>query len=140
MLNLKQMLSIYYKIWVDAITQERAKKGEDGKYWKAFTIIPISLIQGVNLLTLLFFLRFFTDIPILFTLDLTRDKAINAFIAGLLVFFIPFVLLNYLLIFYNNRYNKLMNLYPAKDSKLYRNYVLISLGIIVIPFVLKPIF
>jgi hypothetical protein len=134
------MLSIYYKIWVDAITQERAKKGEDGKYWKSFTIIPISLIQGVNLLTLLFFLRFFTDIPILFTLDLTRDKAINGFIAGLLVFFIPFVLLNYLLIFYNNRYNKLMNLYPAKDSKLYRNYVLISLGIIVIPFVLKLIF
>lgn len=134
------MLSIYYKIWVDAITQERAKKGEDGKYWKSFTIIPISLIQGVNLLTLLFFLRFFTDIPILFTLDLTRDIAINAFMAGLLVFFIPFVLLNYLLIFYNNRYNKLMNLYPAKDSKLYRNYVLISLGIIVIPFVLKLIF
>jgi len=127
------MLSIYYKIWVDAITQERAKKGTDGN-WKAFTIIPISLIQGVNLLTLLFILRFFTDIPILFTLDLTRDKAINAFIAGLLVFFIPFVILNYLLIFNNDRYNKLMSLYPGRGSKLYRNYVLISLGIIVDPF------
>ncbi|WPV01223.1 hypothetical protein SNE26_05515 [Mucilaginibacter sp. cycad4] len=134
------MLSIYYKIWVDAITQERAKKGEDGKHWKAFTIIPMSLIQGVNLLTLLFILRFFTDIPILFTIDLTRDKAINGFIAGLLVFFIPFVLLNYLLIFYNNRYNKLMNLYPSRNSKLYRNYVLISLGIIVVPFVFKLFF
>lgn len=133
------MLSIYYKIWVDAITQERAKKGTDGN-WKAFTIIPISLIQGVNLLTFLFILRFFTDIPILFTIDLTRDKAINAFIAGLFVFFIPFVILNYLLIFYNDRYNKLMNLYPSRGSKIYRNYVLISLGIIVIPFVLKLIF
>lgn len=134
------MLSIYYKIWVDAITQEKAKKREDGKYWKAFTIIPMSLVQGVNLLTLLFIFRFFTDIPILFTLDLTRDKAINGFIAGLLVFFIPFVLLNYLLIFYNNRYNKLMNLYPSRNNKLYRNYVLISLGIIVIPFVFKLFF
>ncbi|MGF7072437.1 hypothetical protein [Mucilaginibacter sp. R-33] len=133
------MLSIYYKIWVDAITQERAKKGTDGN-WKAFTIIPISLIQGVNLLTFLFILRSFTDIPILFTIDLTRDKAINAFIAGLLVFFIPFVILNYLLIFYNDRYNKLMNLYPSRGSKIYRNYVLISLGIIVVPFVLKLIF
>lgn len=133
------MLSIYYKIWVDAITQERAKKGTDGN-WKAFTIIPISLIQGVNLLTVLFILRFFTDIPILFTIDLTRDKAINAFIAGLLVFFIPFVILNYLLIFSNDRYNKLMNLYPSRGNKIYRNYVLISLGIIVIPFVLKLIF
>jgi len=133
------MLSIYYKIWVDAITQERAKKGADGN-WKAFTIIPMSLIQGVNLLTLLFILRFFTDIPILITIDLTRDKAINAFFAGLLIFFIPFAILNYLLIFYNQRYNKLINLYPGRNSKLYRNYVLISLGIIVIPFVLKTIF
>lgn len=133
------MLSIYYKIWVDAITQERAKKGADGN-WKAFTIISMSLIQGVNLLTLLFILRFFTDIPILFTIDLTRDKAINAFIAGLLVFFIPFAILNYLLIFYNQRYNKLVNLYPSRNSKLYRNYVLISLGIIVIPFIFKIIF
>jgi len=122
-----------------AITQERAKKGTDGN-WKAFTIIPISLIQGVNLLTFLFILRFFADIPILFTIDLTRDKAINAFIAGLLVFFTPFVILNYLLIFYNDRYNKLMNLYPSRGSKLYRNYVLVSLGIIVILFVLKLIF
>ncbi|SEN44583.1 hypothetical protein SAMN05192574_103185 [Mucilaginibacter gossypiicola] len=133
------MLSIYYKIWVDAITQERAKKGMDGS-WKVFTIISMSLIQGVNLLSLLFILRFFTDIPILFTLDLTRDKAINAFIAGLLVFLIPFVILNYLLIFNNDRYNKLMNLYPSRGRKLYRNYVLISLGIIVVPFVFKLIF
>lgn len=60
------MLSIYYKIWVDAITQERAKKGEDGKYWKTFTIIPISLIQGGNLLTLLFFLRFLNGYDLIF--------------------------------------------------------------------------
>ncbi|UOE51723.1 hypothetical protein MTO98_11605 [Mucilaginibacter sp. SMC90] len=133
------MLSIYYKIWVDAIKQERAKKGANGN-WKAYTIIPISLIQGVNLLTLLFILRFFTDIPILFTINLTRDRAINACVAGLLVFFIPFVILNYLLIFSNDRYNKLMNLYPARGNKLYRNYVLISLGIIVVPFVFKLIF
>ncbi|SDF76886.1 hypothetical protein ACQ86K_19120 [Mucilaginibacter sp. P19] len=60
------MLSIYYKIWVDAVTQERTKKGENVKYWKAFTIIPLCLIQGVNLLTLLFVLRFLNGYDLIF--------------------------------------------------------------------------
>jgi hypothetical protein len=133
------MLSLYYKIWVDAITKERAKKGEDGN-WKAFTIIPISLLQGVNLLTLLFILRAFTDIPILVTPEIVRDKAINTLIIGLLTFFIPFVIVNYLLIFNNGRYNTLLKVYRSGNGKFYRNYFLISVGVIVIPFVLKTIF
>jgi hypothetical protein len=135
------MLSTYYKIWVDAIVLERSKKGEQGS-WKAFTIIPISLLQGVNLLTVIFLIRIITHkgIPVVLSFDIFRERAINTFLAGALTFFIPFVILNYLLVFYNERYQYLLKVYHDSKGKLYRNYFLWSVGIIVIPLVLKLIF
>jgi hypothetical protein len=135
------MLSTYYKIWVDAIVLERAKKGEQGN-WKAFTIIPISLLQGINLLTVIFLIRIITHkgIPVVLSLDIFRERAINTFLAGALTFFIPFVILNYLLVFYNERYQYLLKVYHDCKGKLYRNYFLWSVGIIVIPLILKLIF
>lgn len=135
------MLNTYYRIWVDAITQERSKKGDNGS-WKAFTIIPISLLMGVNLLTLIFILRLLThgSVPIVVPLDIFRYRAVNTFIAGAFTFFIPFLVLNYLLVFYNERYQKLQNLYRSNEGKSYRNYFFISVGVIVVPLLLKIIF
>ncbi len=44
------MLELYYKIWVDAIASAKAKKSQPGN-WKLYTIVPISLLQGINLFT-----------------------------------------------------------------------------------------
>ncbi len=135
------MLSIYYKIWVDAIVSERAKKGDQGS-WKAFTIIPISILQGINLLTLIFVIRIITNkgIPVMLSMGMFRERAINTFFVGILTFFVPFVILNYLLIFYNERYQNLIKKYNDKQGKLYRNYFFWSAGVIVIPLLLKLIF
>jgi TRAP-type mannitol/chloroaromatic compound transport system permease small subunit len=135
------MLGMYYKIWVDAIAAEKAKKGEEGS-WKAFTIIPMSILQGINLLTFLFLLRIITHgaVPIVLSLNIFRERALNTFVAGALTFFIPFVIINYLLVFYNERYKLLMKEYSNNEGKLYRNYFLISVGIIIIPLLLKLIF
>lgn len=135
------MLSTYYKIWVDAIVQERAKKGDQGN-WKAFTIIPMSLLQGINLLTLLFVVRIITHrgIPIVLSLNIFRERALNTFFAGIFTFFIPFLILNYLLVFYNERYQQLTKTYAASNGKLYRKYFFITVGVIVIPLALKLIF
>lgn len=135
------MLNTYYRIWVDAITAERSKKGEQGS-WKAFTIIPISILQGINLLTLIFLIRIITHggVPVVLSLNIFRERALNTFLAGALTFFVPFVILNYLLIFYNQRYNDLLRIYRDSNGKLYRKYFLITIGIIVIPMLLKFIF
>jgi hypothetical protein len=135
------MLNTYYKIWVDAIVLERSKKGEQGS-WKAFTIIPISILQGINLLTLIFLIRILTHkgIPVVLSLNIFRERAINTFFGGALIFFIPFLILNYLLVFYNQRYESLVKIYRDSNGKLYRNYFLWSVGIIVIPLVIKLIF
>ncbi|MEN0052781.1 MAG: hypothetical protein AAGC65_03895 [Mucilaginibacter sp.] len=135
------MLSIYYKIWVDAIAAEKNKKGDEGN-WKAFTIIPMSILQGINLLTFLFLLRIITrgDVPIVLSFNLFRERALNTFIAGALTFFIPFVIINYLLVFYNERYQLLIKTYNDSQGKLYRNYFLITIGVIVVPLLLKLVF
>lgn len=135
------MLSTYYKIWVDAIVLEKGKKGEQGN-WKAFTLIPMSLLQGINLLTLIFVIRMFThgSVPVVLSFDIFRERVFNTFFAGALTFFIPFVILNYLLVFYNQRYEYLMKTYTGSKGKLYRNYFFITVGVIVVPLVLKLIF
>jgi len=47
------MENIYYKIWVDAIVWEKATNGKR-RNWKPYTFIPISLCQGLNVLTICF--------------------------------------------------------------------------------------
>ena len=135
------MLNTYYRIWVDAITAERSKKGEQGS-WKAFTIIPMSILQGMNLLALIFLIRIITHgaVPVVLSLNIFRERALNTFLAGALTFFAPFVIFNYLLIFYNQRYNDLLRIYPDSNGKLYRKYFFITIGLIVVPMLLKMIF
>lgn len=134
------MLTIYDRIWADAIAHERNKKRKESA-WKLFTLISISMLQGLNLLALLFIFRWLTHgkMPILLPVHIFNKAALNSFCSIFLVFFIPFVILNYLLIFYNNRYELLLKQYSG-NGKLYRNYFIFSVGIIAVPVVLKFIF
>ena len=135
------MLSGYYKLWVDAITSQKAKKDSEVN-WKAYTIIPISILMGLNLLTLLYWLNKLThhELPILMTAGIFHLRLINIFISVIIMFFVPFLIFNYLMIFYNNRYEELIKIYDDHNGKLYRNYALISLGILALPFILMFLF
>jgi hypothetical protein len=126
---------------VDAIIYEKAKKKKDSG-WQLFTIIGISFLQGLNLLAILFIFRWLThgEMPILLPMRIFNMAAFNSFCAIALIFLLPFAILNYLLIFYNRRYQKLINIYPDKGGKLYRNYFIVSVGIIVVPVVFKILF
>lgn len=135
------MLNIYYKIWADAILSEKSKRGKDVN-WKTITLISVSLLQGLNLFVLLFILRWLThgQMPILLPLSIFNMSALNSACAIILIFFAPFVILNYPLIYYNNQYLEIIKKYPYQKGKLYRNYFLWSLGVIVIPIVFKLVF
>lgn len=140
-LNVAAMLSMYYKIWADAIFFEQSKKGRQ-KSWKLISIISISVLQGINLLTLFLLIRVLSHkkYPVLFPMHAFNLSGLNTFLSVILTYFVPFVLLNYLLVFYNNRYEYLIRIYGDKKGKLYRSYALVTIGIIVIPLLLKIIF
>jgi hypothetical protein len=137
----KIMLSLYYKIWTDAITVTRASKTE-GKNWKIFTIIPISALMGINLVTILLWIRAFSNrkFTVILPVGLTRVIPMNTFISIILTFLLPFIILNYLLIFYGDRYNLLIKIYRPKNGTRYFWYIGITLGVFALPYVLKWIF
>jgi hypothetical protein len=128
------MLSIYYKIWVDAIVFEQTKNGER-RNWKIFTLFPISILQGVNLLTIFFVAGAITkkNIPIFFDVSIFHIKPLDAFISFSITLFWPFVFLNYFSIIYNNRYEGLVEKYRYHGGRLYLTYFLLTIGVFIIP-------
>jgi hypothetical protein len=135
------MLKLYYKIWVDAIVTAKSTKTES-KNWRIITIIPISLLQGVNLFTIFYWVKavFNRNLPLFIGVEIFHADAINSFISIIATFFVPFVILNYLLIFNNDRYKELMTTYKDDGGKPYKKYILLTLGVAIIPVVIKVMF
>jgi len=135
------MLNAYYKLWVDAIAFEKGKRNNEVT-WKAYTLVPVSLLMGINLFTLLYWTNELThhNLPVLLIAHIFNNRLIDIFISIIIMYFIPFLLLNYLVIFYNQRYDLLMKIYQNVNGKLYRKYAWISLGLLAIPVILKWMF
>jgi hypothetical protein len=133
------MTNIYYQIWADAI---RATKKMDSDQWKIATLIPMSILHGVNLLAILFLLKGILgrQWPLFVPVKIFDDVILNDAVSVVLTFIVPFVMLNYLLIFSNDRYQRIIRIHKGMNGRLYKLYILVSLGIIVIPFVVKLIF
>lgn len=138
---IKPMQNWYYKTWADVIASQKAKRAGNTN-WKLYTIVPVSLLQGINLFTLFYWLRIIFSRNLLLTMpaEVFHARPLNGFISVMITFFIPFVLLNYLLIFYNNRYDILIAKYGSLSGKLYRKYALYSLGLAIIPIIIKVAF
>jgi hypothetical protein len=128
------MENIYYKIWVDAIVWEKATNGKR-RNWKVYTLIPISLCQGLNLLTICFWFH----IPIFININLFAIKPLNGFLSYSISLLIPFIILNYFIIIYKHRYENLIENYKYHNGKLYLWYFLFSIGGFIIPIVIAMI-
>jgi hypothetical protein len=135
------MLDLYYKIWVDAIITEKAKKSE-GRNWKLYTIIPISMLQGINLFTFFYWMKKLVNrnLPLVFGVDIFNARLINAFISIVLTLFIPFVIFNYLMIFNNNRYKFLIGQNKPQSVACYKIYALVSIGLLAVPIIIEKMF
>lgn len=125
------MENIYYKIWVDAITWEKSTNGER-RNWKLYTLIPISLCQGINLLTICFWFH----IPIFIHIKLFSITPLNGFLSYSISLLIPFLILNYFIIIYNDRYESLIGKYKYSSGKFYLWYFLLSIGAFIIPIII----
>jgi len=131
-----KMKSLYYKIWVDAIVYEKTKHGHI-RNWKPYTLIPISVLQGVNLLSIFFWLSTFNiKIDIFIDFDLFPGTMIDGFLSGFITLFLPFILLNYILIFRGKKYNRLIEKFDYRKGKLYLIYFLMSIGIFIFPIII----
>lgn len=104
------MNNIYYMIWVDAIQSIR-KHHPNKENWKKEIFIFITTMHAFNLWIIFLWLKYFEiNIPLI-DLDLFPGSMIDSVFNFAIEFALPFGMLNYLLVFYNNRYEKIIEKY-----------------------------
>jgi hypothetical protein len=72
--------------------------------------------------------------------DIFPGKNLDALISGFTLFILPNVLLNYFLIFRNNRYEMLLTKYKSYNGKLFISYFLASLALPLLLIVVGKLF
>jgi hypothetical protein len=102
-------------IWVDAIQSIR-KHHSQRKDWKIAIFIFITWMHALNWWIIFIWLKYFNINVPLISLDLFPGNVLDSFFCFTIEFALPFALLNYLLVFYNNRYEKILEKY--KNQKI----------------------
>jgi hypothetical protein len=119
-------MRLYYRIWVDCIL--RVKSIDANKTdWKYKSMAIMSFAMGFNFIMIMIFLQknifgYFYEINFQI---LTGFQ--NYALTMLILYFLPCILINYLLIFHRDRYLKLIDKYPYRNGKLSLTYFLISI-------------
>jgi hypothetical protein len=121
------MLKIYYTIWVDGIQKLKSRPENQGM-WKFYSMIFISMAMAMNFVLFMVILQehiigfWFYNLNI----NLTSSSKINSAISFFILFLSLPLLINYLLIFRNKRYERLFTKYKFYDGKYCATYLMIS--------------
>lgn len=120
-------MGLYYRIWVDYITRLRSRE-ENKNNWQLKSMIFMSIAMTFNFVLFMVLLQrqilgyYFYEINISFL-----SGHMNYILTMLILFILPCVILNYLLIFKGKRYEKLLDKYPYNNGKLFVAYFSISM-------------
>jgi hypothetical protein len=121
------MLGLYYRIWVDVIKRARSRP-ENQENWPVGTMIFMSISMTLNLLLVMTILQKHILGSYFYYIELNfLPKYLSNVISFTVLFILPCVSINYFLIFYRHRYEKLLKKYPDKNGKLFLTYFLISM-------------
>ena len=120
-------MGLYYRIWVDCITRLRSIEANKDN-WQTNGIISMSTAMTFNFVLLMVIIQknildyyfYEINIPVLSGFQ-------NYILTILILYFLPCVIINYLLIFRNKRYEKLLKKYPYSNGKFIVTYILISM-------------
>ncbi|MGV9002959.1 MAG: hypothetical protein ACOH1G_02820 [Flavobacterium sp.] len=132
------MREVYYLIWSDAILTAQ-HKNKFSEQWKIL-IYMFAVFQGLNFASIIILIKYLFNIQskINFTLNILPGTILDNTIPGLITFIVPFVLINYFLIVYKDRYKKIIPNYKSHKGKFAISYIIISTAIFFIPiFILK---
>ena len=122
-----RMITLYYKIWTDIIIRATLIPANK-QNWKRMTMVFMTTCMTLNFLLFMTILQrhilgnYFYDIDF----DSLPERVENILSFSIL-FIVPMLILNYSLIFRNDRYKKLIEKYRYHNGKLFLTYFLISL-------------
>jgi hypothetical protein len=121
------MLGLYYRIWVDCIKRARQQPANK-ENWPFGTMISMTLAMSFNFILIMTLLEKFVFKKYFYKIDFEFFPVrLNNALACIFLFILPCLLINYLLIFMNKRYERLLERYPYYNGKLFIIYFLISM-------------
>ena len=124
-------MKLFYLIWADAILSFK-RNNPKRKDWKITLLLYLSFIFALNFWILLLWLKFFNILIIeMPKIRLFPGDILNDFLGFVIVFVLPFIIANYLLIFYKNRYQHIVNKYKNYNYKYALVYSLSIIGMTV---------
>lgn len=119
------MTNYYYLYWVDAIISIKTKNPKR-RDWK-FSLFTYTIIcNALNFFTIDALLNLLGVETFLIKIDILPLPMLNSFAGFVIQYASPFILLNYFLIFHNERYKKLIEIYPHRNGKFAMGYIFIS--------------
>jgi hypothetical protein len=122
-------------MWVDAI-KVGIKNQDKVPEWKMSFVVGCSIAMGSNVLTLFSWLVFMgIKINIFIEFDFLHGTMLDTALSGIVTLFLPFMVLNYLLIFHKDRYKTLLRRYEGYKMKGLSMlvYLTISVLLFIIP-------
>jgi hypothetical protein len=121
------MGNMYYMIWSDAILTAQSKK-KNSQEWKILVYL-FAVFQMLNLAIVIILIKSFFDIryPITFQIDIFPGRILNSLLPALIFYILPFVLINYFLIVYKDRYKQVIVNYKSYTGKLVLGYIINSI-------------
>ena len=119
------MRNIYYLYWVDAIVGFK-KNNPTRTDWK-FKVFTISTTcNALNLWAILLWMKFFNVFSFSMEINIFSWSMLNGATIFIIYFASPFILLNYFLVFYNDRYKRLIEKYSNRNGKRAMIYIICS--------------
>lgn len=121
------MITLYYKIWTDCILRATSIRA-NRQNWKPMTMVFMTTCMTLNFMLLMTILqkhilhRYFYEINFDFL-----PRYLENVLSFVILFILPATILNYLLIFRDDRYEKLIKKYRYHNGKLFLTYFLISM-------------
>ena len=105
------MKNYYYLIWADALQRPKHHHPYD-KDLKIKSFLLVTWFDAMYLGSIAGWLNFFNICNLFHYFNLTGNAKINAFLSYAILFFIPFLVINYFLIFWKNKYENIIKKYP----------------------------
>jgi hypothetical protein len=119
-------MKLYYKIWVDLIVlaKKNPLRKED---WKWMVQLYMGMGMAINFITFMaIFQRNIIEYDF-YWLNFLENSYINVLLNFFILFFLPAIIINYLFIFKNNKYEFLINKFKAHNGYLFAGYFGVSL-------------
>jgi hypothetical protein len=127
-------------MWIDGIRTAQEKSEVSETEWKIISTLVLSIAMALNIGTIATWIGAYVEgFQLLVEISFLPGTMLDAWLSFFLTLHLPFIILNYLLIFRKNRYEQLMEKYSGYDTAGVVNfcYFLASGLLFIVPILVR---